>query len=68
MAQGSTKKSRNKKMASTYHNDAMTSVHSNTVPLVHYSHGIVMMSVNKAFSGLLTFWCFLGPFLDLTVW
>ena len=49
MAQGSTKKSRNKKMAYTHHNNAMTSAH-NTIQRVwcisNISHGIVMMSVS----------------------
>ena len=46
MAQGSTKKSRNKKMAYTHHNDAMTSAHNTIQHLWCISHGIVMMSVS----------------------
>ena len=46
MAQGSTKKSRNKKMAYTHHNDAMTSAHNTIQNLWCISHGIVMMSVS----------------------
>ena len=45
MAQGSTKNSRNKKMAYTHHNDAMTIAHN----IQHQwciSHGIVIMSVS----------------------
>ena len=46
MAQGSTKKSSNKKMAYTHHNDAMTSAHNTIQHLWCISHGIVMMSVS----------------------
>ena len=46
MAQGSTKKSRNKKMAYTHHNDAMTSAHNTIQHLWCISHGIVMISVS----------------------
>ena len=44
MAQGSTKKSINKKMAYTHHYNAMTSVHNTIQHLWCISHGIVMMS------------------------
>ena len=46
LAQGSTKKSRNKKMAYTHNNDAMTSAHNTIQHLWCISHGIVFMSVS----------------------
>ena len=52
MAQGSTKKSRNKKMAYTHHNDAMTSAHNTIQHLWCISHGIVMMCVSHFLSRL----------------
>ena len=66
MAQGSTKKSRNKKMIYmyTHHNDAMTSALEIQYCVVCASHSFVMMS-ECLFSCFSTFWCFLGPFLDL---
>ena len=46
MAQGRIQKPRNKKMAYTYHNDAITSAHNTIHHLYCTSHGIVTISAS----------------------
>ena len=52
MAQGSTKKSRNKKMAYTHHNDAMTSAHD-TIQHLWYPYGFCLKLIVPHADGVL---------------